>query len=181
MNDSSRTGFHDKFDGTTPLRHNWYRIQGGEVTVDCLSLDTALTFNSEAIDSKSHKIVGMNKQLNLNIGAEDLWLRSLSDSDTNLSGCSEVSPDVSILCVWLYPHKEPGIYPRDDANKHRSNLKEKNSNSSPQEGKLNRHRKLAFKQFAHIITVKVAFPLERGVAHCFIDAIYQSQKLPANV
>lgn len=55
MNDSSRTGFHDKFDGTTPLRHNWYRIQGGEVTVDCLSLDTALTFNSEAIDSESHK------------------------------------------------------------------------------------------------------------------------------
>lgn len=54
MNDSSRTGFHDKFDGTTPLRHNWYRIQGGEVTVDCLSLDTALTFNSEAIDSESH-------------------------------------------------------------------------------------------------------------------------------
>lgn len=52
MNDSSRTGFHDKFDGMTPLRHNWYRIQGGEVTVDCLSLDTALTFNSEAIDSK---------------------------------------------------------------------------------------------------------------------------------
>ncbi|XP_023204313.1 reelin isoform X1 [Xiphophorus maculatus] len=52
MNDSSRTGFHDKFDGTTPLRHNWYRIQGGEVTVDCLSLDTALTFNSEAIDKK---------------------------------------------------------------------------------------------------------------------------------
>uniref|UniRef100_A0A3Q3J4K3 Reelin n=1 Tax=Monopterus albus TaxID=43700 RepID=A0A3Q3J4K3_MONAL len=43
----SRTGFLDKFDGTTPLRHNWYRIQGGEVTVDCLSLDTALTFNSE--------------------------------------------------------------------------------------------------------------------------------------
>lgn len=55
MNDSSRTGFHDKFDGTTPLRHNWYRIQGGEVTVDCLSLDTALTFNSEAIDSELHK------------------------------------------------------------------------------------------------------------------------------
>ena len=53
MNDSSRTGFQDKFDGTTPLRHNWYRIQGGEVTVDCLSLDTALTFNSEAIDSES--------------------------------------------------------------------------------------------------------------------------------
>lgn len=55
MNDSSRTGFHDKFDGMTPLRHNWYRIQGGEVTVDCLSLDTALTFNSEAIDSKWKK------------------------------------------------------------------------------------------------------------------------------
>lgn len=53
MNDSSRTGFQDKFDGTTPLRHNWYRIQGGEVTVDCLSLDTALTFNSVAIDSES--------------------------------------------------------------------------------------------------------------------------------
>lgn len=53
MNDSSRTGFQDKFDGTTPLRHNWYRVQGGEVTVDCLSLDTALTFNSVAIDSES--------------------------------------------------------------------------------------------------------------------------------
>uniref|UniRef100_H3DF31 Reelin n=1 Tax=Tetraodon nigroviridis TaxID=99883 RepID=H3DF31_TETNG len=52
MNDSSRTGFQDKFDGTTPLRHNWYRVQGGEVTVDCLSLDTALTFNSVAIDKK---------------------------------------------------------------------------------------------------------------------------------
>lgn len=57
MNDSSRTGFHDKLDGMTPLRHNWYRIQGGEVTVDCLSLDTALTFNSEAIDSESHKCI----------------------------------------------------------------------------------------------------------------------------
>uniref|UniRef100_A0A672ID98 Reelin n=1 Tax=Salarias fasciatus TaxID=181472 RepID=A0A672ID98_SALFA len=61
MNDSSRTGFHDKFDGTTPLRHNWYRIQGGEVTVDCLSLDTALTFNSEAIDSESHHTHICNK------------------------------------------------------------------------------------------------------------------------
>ena len=61
MNDSSRTGFHDKFDGTTPLRHNWYRIQGGEVTVDCLSLDTALTFNSEAIDSESHKHITVHK------------------------------------------------------------------------------------------------------------------------
>lgn len=63
MNDSSRTGFHDKFDGTTPLRHNWYRIQGGEVTVDCLSLDTALTFNSEAIDSESHKHMTVHKHM----------------------------------------------------------------------------------------------------------------------
>uniref|UniRef100_A0A3B3ZR49 Reelin n=1 Tax=Periophthalmus magnuspinnatus TaxID=409849 RepID=A0A3B3ZR49_9GOBI len=44
--------FQDKFDGSSPLRHNWYRIQGGEVTIDCLSLDTVLTFNSEAIDSE---------------------------------------------------------------------------------------------------------------------------------
>lgn len=65
MNDSSRTGFHDKFDGTTPLRHNWYRIQGGEVTVDCLSLDTALTFNSEAIDSESHKHITAHKDIHL--------------------------------------------------------------------------------------------------------------------
>uniref|UniRef100_A0A4W5PBQ1 Reelin n=1 Tax=Hucho hucho TaxID=62062 RepID=A0A4W5PBQ1_9TELE len=53
MNDSSRTGFHDKFAGTSPLRHNWYRVQGGEVTVDCLSLDTALSFYSDATDSES--------------------------------------------------------------------------------------------------------------------------------
>ncbi|KAJ8391092.1 hypothetical protein AAFF_G00097130 [Aldrovandia affinis] len=52
MNDSSRTGFHDKFDGTSPLRYNWYRVQGGEVTVDCLSLDTALTFNTESNEKK---------------------------------------------------------------------------------------------------------------------------------
>ncbi|XP_071271970.1 reelin-like [Salvelinus alpinus] len=52
MNDSSRTGFHDKFAGTSPLRHNWYRVQGGEVTVDCLSLDTALSFYSDATDKK---------------------------------------------------------------------------------------------------------------------------------
>ncbi|XP_064807239.1 reelin-like isoform X2 [Oncorhynchus masou masou] len=52
MNDSSRTGFHDKFDGTSPLRHNWYRIQGGEITVDCLSLDTALSFNSDTTGKK---------------------------------------------------------------------------------------------------------------------------------
>uniref|UniRef100_A0A8B9J9J5 Reelin n=1 Tax=Astyanax mexicanus TaxID=7994 RepID=A0A8B9J9J5_ASTMX len=48
MNDSSRSGFHDKFDGTSPLRHNWFRVVGGEVTVDCLSLDTALTFQSDS-------------------------------------------------------------------------------------------------------------------------------------
>lgn len=65
MNDSSRTGFHDKFDGTTPLRHNWYRIQGGEVTVDCLSLDTALTFNSEAIDSESKNPLALHKETSL--------------------------------------------------------------------------------------------------------------------
>uniref|UniRef100_A0AAR2LAD7 Reelin n=1 Tax=Pygocentrus nattereri TaxID=42514 RepID=A0AAR2LAD7_PYGNA len=47
MNDSSRTGFHDKFDGTSPLRHNWFRVVGGEVIVDCLSLDTALTFQTD--------------------------------------------------------------------------------------------------------------------------------------
>ncbi|XP_026788519.2 reelin isoform X1 [Pangasianodon hypophthalmus] len=47
MNDSSRTGFHEKFDGTSPLRHNWFRIVGGLVTVDCLSLDTALIFHSD--------------------------------------------------------------------------------------------------------------------------------------
>lgn len=75
MNDSSRTGFHDKFDGTTPLRHNWYRIQGGEVTVDCLSLDTALTFNSEAIDSESHKHLTVHKHVHTHTHAvEDLWL-----------------------------------------------------------------------------------------------------------
>ncbi|KAK3548865.1 hypothetical protein QTP70_021277 [Hemibagrus guttatus] len=50
MNDSSRTGFHDKFDGTSPLRHNWFRVVGGELTVDCLSLDTALNFHSDLED-----------------------------------------------------------------------------------------------------------------------------------
>lgn len=53
MNDSSRTGFHEKFDGTSPLRHNWFRVVGGQVTVDCLSLDTALNFHSDLEDSKS--------------------------------------------------------------------------------------------------------------------------------
>ncbi|XP_058243950.1 reelin isoform X2 [Hemibagrus wyckioides] len=50
MNDSSRTGFHEKFDGTSPLRHSWFRVVGGEVTVDCLSLDTALNFRSDLED-----------------------------------------------------------------------------------------------------------------------------------
>lgn len=85
MNDSSRTGFHDKFDGTTPLRHNWYRIQGGEVTVDCLSLDTALTFNSEAIDSESNTLLfirrsiqrrGLGCQLELSVRKQKEWLSS---------------------------------------------------------------------------------------------------------
>lgn len=53
INDSSRNGFHEKFDGTSPLRHNWFRVLGGEVTVDCLSLDTALIFHSDLEDSKS--------------------------------------------------------------------------------------------------------------------------------
>lgn len=76
MNDSSRTGFHDKFDGATPLRHNWYRIQGGEVTVDCLSLDTALTFNSEAIDSESHKHIHPHEHIHLEERAYDYRLVS---------------------------------------------------------------------------------------------------------
>ncbi|XP_041109989.1 reelin-like isoform X1 [Polyodon spathula] len=48
MNDSSRMGFQDKFDGSSDLRMNWYRVQGGQVEVDCLSLDTALHFNSDS-------------------------------------------------------------------------------------------------------------------------------------
>uniref|UniRef100_A0A3P9HC08 Reelin n=1 Tax=Oryzias latipes TaxID=8090 RepID=A0A3P9HC08_ORYLA len=48
MNDSSRTGFHDKFDGTTPLRHNWYRIQGGEVTS---------TSFSHGVPERSHSVL----------------------------------------------------------------------------------------------------------------------------
>lgn len=53
INDSSRTGFHEKFDGRSPLRHNWFRVVGGEVTVGCLSLDTALIFHSDIEYSKS--------------------------------------------------------------------------------------------------------------------------------
>uniref|UniRef100_A0A671T1G7 Reelin n=1 Tax=Sinocyclocheilus anshuiensis TaxID=1608454 RepID=A0A671T1G7_9TELE len=47
MNDSARSGFFDTFDGTSPFRHNWYRVVGGEVTADCLSPDSVLNFNSE--------------------------------------------------------------------------------------------------------------------------------------
>uniref|UniRef100_A0A671L3B4 Reelin n=1 Tax=Sinocyclocheilus anshuiensis TaxID=1608454 RepID=A0A671L3B4_9TELE len=50
MNDSARSGFFDTFDGTSPLRHNWYRVVGGEVTADCLSPDSVLNFNSEVMD-----------------------------------------------------------------------------------------------------------------------------------
>lgn len=52
MNDSARSGFFDTFDGTSPLRHNWYRVVGGEVTADCLSRDSVLNFNSELMDSE---------------------------------------------------------------------------------------------------------------------------------
>lgn len=45
MNDSSQTGFQDKFDGTVDLQASWYRIQGGQVDIDCLSMDTALMFS----------------------------------------------------------------------------------------------------------------------------------------
>ncbi|XP_005995356.1 reelin isoform X2 [Latimeria chalumnae] len=45
MTDSSRTGFQEKFDGSADLQANWYRIQGGQVDVDCLSMDTALVFS----------------------------------------------------------------------------------------------------------------------------------------
>uniref|UniRef100_A0A8C2J5L3 Reelin n=1 Tax=Cyprinus carpio TaxID=7962 RepID=A0A8C2J5L3_CYPCA len=52
MNDSARSGFFDTFDGTSPLRHNWYRVVGGEVTADCLSPDSVLNFNSEGMDKR---------------------------------------------------------------------------------------------------------------------------------
>ncbi|XDV29817.1 hypothetical protein PO909_032854, partial [Leuciscus waleckii] len=52
MNDSARSGFFDTFDGTSPLRHNWYRVVGGEVTADCLSRDSVLNFNSELMDKR---------------------------------------------------------------------------------------------------------------------------------
>ncbi|XP_026533029.1 reelin [Notechis scutatus] len=45
MNDSSPMGFQDKFDGSVDLQSNWYRVQGGQVNVDCLSMDTSLIFS----------------------------------------------------------------------------------------------------------------------------------------
>uniref|UniRef100_A0A670YZJ6 Reelin n=1 Tax=Pseudonaja textilis TaxID=8673 RepID=A0A670YZJ6_PSETE len=45
MNDSSPMGFQDKFDGSVDLQANWYRVQGGQVNVDCLSMDTSLIFS----------------------------------------------------------------------------------------------------------------------------------------
>ncbi|XP_072551813.1 reelin-like isoform X2 [Salminus brasiliensis] len=77
MNDSSRSGFHDKFDGTSPLRHNWFRVVGGEVTVDCLSLDTALTFQSDAGDK---------------------WPRYAESWDFEVSGSSFLQFDLSMGC-----------------------------------------------------------------------------------
>lgn len=57
MNDSSQTGFQDKFDGSIDLQANWYRIQGGQVDIDCLSMDTALIF-TENIGIYFHQIKG---------------------------------------------------------------------------------------------------------------------------
>lgn len=79
MNDSSQTGFQDKFDGTVDLQASWYRIQGGQVDIDCLSMDTALMFSENIgmchqillhvyvpilkimYGSSSYKIGGMHK------------------------------------------------------------------------------------------------------------------------
>uniref|UniRef100_A0A8C9VAA0 Reelin n=1 Tax=Scleropages formosus TaxID=113540 RepID=A0A8C9VAA0_SCLFO len=77
MNDSSRTGFQDKFDGSVPLRHTWSRVQGGEAAVDCQSLDTALTFISEAGDRK---------------------LRVAESWDFEVSGSSFLQFDLSMGC-----------------------------------------------------------------------------------
>ncbi|XP_057204020.1 reelin isoform X1 [Triplophysa rosa] len=52
MNDSARSGFHDTFDGTSPLRHNWYRVVGAEITADCLTGDSVLNFNSEIMNKR---------------------------------------------------------------------------------------------------------------------------------
>lgn len=58
MNDSSQTGFQDKFDGTVDLQASWYRIQGGQVDIDCLSMDTALMFSEN---------IGMCHQILINL------------------------------------------------------------------------------------------------------------------
>ncbi|XP_033017519.1 reelin isoform X1 [Lacerta agilis] len=52
MNDSSQTGFQDKFDGSVDLQANWYRVQGGQVDIDCLSMDTALIFSENTGKSR---------------------------------------------------------------------------------------------------------------------------------
>ncbi|KAE8616335.1 hypothetical protein XENTR_v10008776 [Xenopus tropicalis] len=74
MNDSSRNGFQDKFDGSVDLHANWYRIQGGQVDVDCLSMDTALLFNENigkpryAETWDFHVMPSSSLQFNLNMG-----------------------------------------------------------------------------------------------------------------
>ncbi|XP_051890268.1 reelin isoform X1 [Pristis pectinata] len=45
MNDSSLADFQDTFDDSSDLQFNWYRIQGGNPDMYCLSKDTALVFN----------------------------------------------------------------------------------------------------------------------------------------
>lgn len=45
MNDSSLSDFQDTFDDSSDLQLNWYRIQGGNPDMYCLSKDTALVFN----------------------------------------------------------------------------------------------------------------------------------------
>nr|XP_034983283.1 reelin isoform X2 [Zootoca vivipara] len=52
MNDSSQAGFQDKFDGSVDLQANWYRVQGGQVDIDCLSMDTALIFSENTGKSR---------------------------------------------------------------------------------------------------------------------------------
>lgn len=56
VNDSSQTGFQDNFDGLIDLQANWYGIQGGQVDIDCLSMDTALVF-TENIGLCCHHIM----------------------------------------------------------------------------------------------------------------------------
>ncbi|TRY95474.1 hypothetical protein DNTS_000445 [Danionella cerebrum] len=52
MNDSSRSGFLDSFDGSTPLRVNWYRVEGGEVAEDCVTGDRVLSFSSDNTETE---------------------------------------------------------------------------------------------------------------------------------